>query len=303
MASPLQKKWRQTAAALATEPGLAMIGAHVLLSVAAGGAALAIASTTFLAATSIKILKETGLVDKIKSGRRRAFIKHVNAPLRIAGGGLAAMSAISFAGGLPLLGFAFAMFSSGNLIFNTPFAKKIPLDNALFTAGSCTTAFIAGGSVLPWFAIIPAGALSIYNLVKPAGNRNLGHPKLWFAAAQASSAALGLVSGQPERLLPALAMLNVTWGYSMMEARASGWFDKDREKSALPDSTGGTGYASGTGPAPGPKPAPENPAGKMPTMRRPQSDFTEAHNPEPPQNPPPPSPAHKNMPGAGPDMS
>lgn len=215
----------------ATEPGLAMIAAHVLLSAAAGGAALMLSSATFVTAASLKLAKETGLSDKIQSPRLRDIFNNENTSIRIAGLGLAGLSGLSFAAGEPLLGFAFAMFSSGNLLFNTSLNNKLPIDNMFFMLGSCTTAYLAGGSALPWLAIVPASILSTYNVMKPSGDRNLGRPKLWFAGAQATSAGLGLVSGDPAKLLPALAMLCVTWGYSMMEMRSAGLPFTEKSKS------------------------------------------------------------------------
>lgn len=207
---------------VATEPGLAMIAAHVLLSVAAGGEALAVAATTMTAATTLKVCKEIGLVDKIKNTKLRNIFNDQNTPMRLAGIGLTGLSALSLASGQYMLGGAFAMFAAGNMMFNTPFTRKMPIDNVMFMLGSCTTAYIAGGSMLPWAAIIPGTILSSYNVMKPSGDRNLGRPKLWLATAQGSSGVLGLASGDPEKFLPAMAMFGVLWGYTMMEQRSAG---------------------------------------------------------------------------------
>lgn len=213
---------------IATEPGIAMSLAHVLLSVATGGWGLAISCVSLTTATTLKFLTSRGTTEKIKNKRLRNLLGHENTPIRASALGLAGLAALSFGQGLGLLGFAFGCFSAGNMLFNTKPNKKFPFDNMFFTLGSCTTAFLAGGSFLPWLAIIPGSALATYNIVKPKGDRNLGHPKLWFAAAQTVSATLGLLSGQAERVFPSLAMISVTWGYSMMEARDSGWF-KDKQ--------------------------------------------------------------------------
>ena len=215
---------------VATEPGLAMIAAHVMLSAAAGGKALAVAATTLATATALKVSKETGLVDKIKNIKLRNIFNNQNTPMRLAGIGLTGLSALSFASDQPLLGFAFAMFASGNMMFNTPLMKKLPMDNVMFMLGSCTTAYLAGGSMLPWLAIVPASILSTYNVMKPSGDRNLGRPKLWFALGQGASGILGLASGEPEKFLPAMAMFSVLWGYTMMEQRSAGLPFMTKEK-------------------------------------------------------------------------
>lgn len=224
--------------AVATEPGVALTGAHVLLSAAAGGAALAVALTSFSGTIALNLARETGLAEKIPVPALRRLLTGQNAPVRLAALGLIGVAGLSFVHGLPLLGAAFFCFAGGNMLFGREFSRKIPLDNVLYTVGSCTTAYIAGGSFLPWLALVPGGILSCYNVMKPAGDRNLGKPKLWFAGSQLASAALGLFSGRPERLLPALGMVSVTWGYTMMEARISGWLGNGGNP--LPASEGNT---------------------------------------------------------------
>ena len=210
-----------------TEPGLGFIAAHILLSVAVGGAALAVSGTMWVLTFILKMTQILCDPAKIKNPRLARVLHNRFVPLYMTSFGLVLLAGIALAHGFVLRPVLFLSFATANVLFTLPFNKKIPIDNLFFVTGMMTASYLAGEAVLPLVIIAGAGILSLYNLLKKSGNRNLGRPKLWFAASNLISAFIGLSSGHPAQFLPSIGLLIVAYVYAVgMEAREAGLLKK-----------------------------------------------------------------------------
>lgn len=222
-----RKSITKIAGNILTDPGLAFITAHVMLAVATGGWGLGISLTSLSIATGLKAARELEIHKKIKHPLLKKILSNEDTPIRMAGIGLIALSALSFSGGFWMRGGAFLLFSAGDFLYNTKLSKKFPLDNLCFTGAGCVTTFLAGASLFPMAMLGTGFALSTYNLFKPSGDRNFLRPKLWAGAAAGLAAILGFASGHPEQFMPSLAMVSVFYSYFVcMEAKANNWGGK-----------------------------------------------------------------------------